>query len=322
MMDVTVRQLICFNAVVSEGSFQAAAQKIRRAQPSVSLAVKNLESQLGLRLFDRSAYRVTLTDAGRSFHERARVFLYELHLLKNHASQLAMGEEIELRVVVGDLCPLPQTLALLRRFFDGCPGTRLHLHFEALSGPWERLLDEEADLILHHIDKSDSRLEFVDLFRVTLLPVVAPGFLGFPVSSSIAPEQLRDYVQCVIRDTARHSSPRDYFLVEGARSWTVSDQLMKKELIVQGMGWGHMPLYLIDRELRAGELLSIAGRYFKGGTAEIVAARRRHSPHGPVANRLWQFIADQAAELAPAPSTARRTSSRRPRRTATREYRA
>jgi len=47
---------------------------------------------------------------------------------------------------------------------------------------------------------------------------------------------MRDYVQCVIRDTARYSEPRDYFLVEGARSWTVSDQLMKKELIVQGMG--------------------------------------------------------------------------------------
>jgi hypothetical protein len=35
---------------------------------------------------------------------------------------------------------------------------------------------------------------------------------------------------------ARHSAPRDYFAVQGARSWTVSDQLMKKEVILQGMG--------------------------------------------------------------------------------------
>lgn len=297
MMDITVRQLLCLDAVVAEGSFQAAAAKIRRSQPSVSLAVKNLETQLGLKLLDRSGYRVALTEAGRSFHARARVFLQELRVLKNHAVQLAMGEEIELHVVVGDLCPLPQTLALLRRFFDGCPGTRLHLHFEALSGPWERLLDEDADLILHHIDKSDARFEFVDLFSVMLIPVVAPGFLRFPISRSITPEQMRDYAQCVIRDTARHSSTRDYFLVPGARSWTVSDQLMKKELIVQGMGWGHMPRYLVDGELVTGKLLSIAGRYFKGGTAEIVAARRRHAPHGPVAHRLWQYIAEQAAEL-------------------------
>jgi DNA-binding transcriptional LysR family regulator len=303
MMNITVHQLVCFDAVVSEGGFQAAADKVRRSQPSVFLAVKNLEGQLGLKLLDRSGYRVTLTDAGRSFHARSRVFLQELGALKNHAIQLAMGEEIELRVVIGDLCPLPQTLALLRRFFDGCPGTRLHLHFEALSGPWERLLDEEADLILHHIDKGEARFEFVDLFSVALVPVVAPGFLRFPVSRSITPEKMRDYVQCVIRDTARHSSSRDYFLIEGARSWTVSDQLMKKELILQSMGWGHMPRYLIEPELLTGKLLSIAGRYFKGGTAEIVAARRRDAPHGPVAGRLWQYIADQAKELAAAAAT-------------------
>ena len=297
MMDVTVHQLQCFDAVVTEGSFQAAAEKIRRAQPSVSLAVKNLEAQLGLRLFDRSGYRVSLTEAGRSFHERARVFLGELSALKTHATQLAMGEESELRVVIGDLCPLPQTLALLRRFFDGCPGTRLHLHFEAISGPWERLLDGEADLILHHIDKSDPRFDYLDLFPVRIVPVVAPGFLRFPISRAITPEQMRDYVQCVIRDTAHRSPPRDYFLVEGARSWTVSDQLMKKELILQGMGWGHMPRYLVEHELHDGALLSIAGKYFKGGQAELVAARRRDTPHGPIANRLWQFIGDQAAEL-------------------------
>jgi DNA-binding transcriptional LysR family regulator len=300
MVDVTVHQLLCFAAVVGEGSFQAAAVKMRRAQPSVSLAVKNLEGQLDLSLLDRSGYRVSLTEAGRSFYERTRVLLHELQALKTQAAQLAMGEESELRVVIGDLCPLPETLALLRRFFDGCPGTRLHLHFEALGGPWERLFDDEADLILHHIDKSDPRFEFVDLFPVRLVPVVAPGFLRFPISRSIAPEQMRDYVQCVIRDTARRSPPHDYFLVEGARSWTVSDQLMKKELILQGMGWGHMPHYFIEPELRERRLLPITGKYFKGGQAELVAARRRKAPHGPIAHRLWQFIEDQAAELAAA----------------------
>jgi len=301
MLDgLTLHQLVCFEAVVSEGSFQAAAEKLSRSQPTVSSSVKNLESQLQLSLLDRSGYRVVLTEAGRSFYERTRVFLHDAKRLRDHAAQLAMGEESELRVVIGDVSPLPETLGLLRRFFDGCPGTKLHLHFEAISGPVERLLDGEADLILHHIDKADPRLEFVDLFAVKILPVVAPKFLRFPVSKSIAPEQMRDYVQCVIRDTARHSQPRDYYLVEGARSWTVGDQLMKRELILQGMGWGHMPRYLIEQNLRDGTLLSIAGRHFRGGQAELVAARRRNAPHGPIANRLWQFIRDQAGEIIPA----------------------
>jgi len=294
-MDVTIQQLLCFDAVVAEGSFQAAAAKMRRAQPSVSSAVKNLESQLGLNLLDRSGYRVSLTEAGRSFHERARVLLQELGALKNHATQLAMGEESELSVVIGDLCPLAQTLALLRRFFDGCPGTRLHLHFEAITGPSERLFDGEADLILHHVDKADPRLAFIDLFPVEVVPVVAPGFLRFPISRAITPERMRDYVQCVIRDTARHSPVRDYYLTAGARNWTVSDQLMKRELILQGMGWGHMPRYLVEQDLRKKRLLDITGKHLKGGRVEVVAARRREAPHGPIANRLWRYVEEEAA---------------------------
>src|SRR5579864_8559320 len=131
MDGLTIQQLTCFDAVVTEGGFQAAAEKLRRAHPTVFAAVRNLETQLGLRLFDREGYRVRLTEAGRSFHQRARVFLAELGLLRTHATQLAMGEESALSVVIGDLCPVTETLGLLRRFFQSCPNTRFDLHFEA-----------------------------------------------------------------------------------------------------------------------------------------------------------------------------------------------
>jgi len=297
MDGVTLHQLLCFDAVVTEGGFQAGAAKLGRTHSTVFTSIKNLENQLTLRLFDRQGYRVGLTDAGRSFHARTRVFLQEFALLKTHAGQLAMGEESELRVVVGDLCPLPQVLGLLHRFFAGRRGTRLQLDFEAIAGPWERLFDDEADLIVHHVDKADPRLEVIDLFAGALIPVVAPGFLPFPITDRITPEQMRDHVQCVIRDTARRWPSRDYYLIEGARSWTVNDQAMKKQVILQGMGWGHMPVYMVADELRDGRLLSIAGKHLPGGQGEIVAARRRDRPHGPVAGDLWSFIADEAPGL-------------------------
>jgi DNA-binding transcriptional LysR family regulator len=297
MDGLTLHQLQCFDAVVREGGFQAAAAKLGRSHSSVFVAIANLESQLGLELLDRSGYRVGLTGAGRAFHGRTRVFLNEFGQLRSHARQLAMGEESELRIVIGDLCPPAETLALLRRFFEAEPATRLHLHFEAISGPWERLFDDEADLIFHHVEAGDTRLEIIELFSGRLLPVVAPGFLDFEVTGAITAEQLRDYVQCVIRDTARRGRGRDYYLVEGARTWTVSDQLMKKEVILQRMGWGHMPTYLIADELRDGRLVSIAGSQLRGGTGEIVAARRSDRPHGPVAERLWRFIAAEAPAL-------------------------
>jgi hypothetical protein len=61
-----------------------------------------------------------------------------------------------------------------------------------------------------------------------------------------------------------------------------------------------VPRYLIEQDLREARLLPMTGRHFKGGRGELVAARQRNTPHGPVANRLWQFIADQAARIVPA----------------------
>jgi len=72
---------------------------------------------------------------------------------------------------------------------------------------------------------------------------------------------------------------------------------MKRELILQGMGWGHMPRFLVEEDLAAGRLVTLSGPGLTGGVAELVAARRRDVPHGPVAERLWRQIADQAPAL-------------------------
>jgi DNA-binding transcriptional LysR family regulator len=296
----TLQELACFHAVATEGSFKAAAERLHRSHPTVFAAVAHLEEQLGVTLLDRSGYRVTLTHEGRSVLGRVQGLLQDAGALKQHANQLAIGEETCLHVVVGDLCPLPATLGLLRRFFEDYPGTQLHLHFEALSGPWEKLFGDEADLIIHHVDRSDPRIEFVDVGEVTLVPVVAPGFVRTPIHPDLGPDDMRHYVQCVIRDSATKSSPRDYYIIQGARQWTVADQFMKKEVIVQGMGWGHMPRFLVEEELADGRLLSIAGKHFRESAIPLVVARRRDKPHGPVARRLWRQFETMAGTYATA----------------------
>jgi DNA-binding transcriptional LysR family regulator len=297
MHPFTLHDLQCFDAVVREGGFQPAAAKLHRSHPAVFAAVAKLERQLGLRLLDRGGYRVRPTDAGLSLHRRAQTLLAELENVRVHAQQLALGEETQLRVVLGDLCPRPQVLSLLSSFFARRSATRLHLDYEAVTGPWERIFDDETDLILHRIDKSDVRLEWIDLGTVSLVPVVAPGFLPFAITSAISPEQMRTFTQCIVRDTARHSPDRSYFVVEGAHQCTVADHQMKKEIILQGMAWGHLPRFMIEAELRAGRLLALTGRHFPGVIEQLVAARRRDRPHGPVANRLWQHLEEQAAKL-------------------------
>jgi len=161
----------------------------------------------------------------------------------------------------------------------------------------ERLFDDEAGLILHWIDKSDPRVEWIDLCKVSFVPVVAPGFLPEHISQPIRPDLMHAFTQCVMRDTARHSPQQDYFMIEGAPQCMVADQGMKKEIILQGLGWGHMPRFLIEEELRDGRLRSIAGRHLQGRTEELVVARRRDRPHGPISNRLWDYIQQETPKL-------------------------
>ncbi|WP_426400480.1 LysR family transcriptional regulator [Ralstonia sp. R-29] len=300
MQNFTLHELQCFDAVVTGGSFQAAADRLHRSHPSVFAAVTKLEHQLGLSLLDRSGYRVRLTEAGQSFHRKVQSLLRESDELRTHARQLAMGEEAELRVVLGDLCPLQPVLALLSQFFGQCPQTRLQLQFEAVTGPWERLLEGETDLIVHRVPKGDVRMEWIDLGTIAMVPVVAPGFLPFPITSTLTPQQMQRFMQCVINDSARRPPEQSHYVIEGAPQCAAPDQLMKKELILHGMAWGHLPRFLIDAELREGKLLSIAGRHFPGMVQELVVARRRDQPHGPVANRLWEFLGNHAPLLKPA----------------------
>jgi DNA-binding transcriptional LysR family regulator len=296
MKGVTIHQLRCFDAVVAEGGFQAAATKLHRTHPTICTAVKILEDQLGIELLDRSGYRVVLTDAGVAFHQRAQHLLREVEGLGGFAAGLASGDEAEFRIVIGDLCPMPEVVGFLRKFFDARK-TRLHLYFEAISGPWERLVDGSADLIIHHIDQSDPRFEFIELTNIKLVPVVAPGFIQPTPVGSVTQRDMRDRLQCIIRDTARNFPPQNYFILEGSPRCTVGDQFLKKELILQGMAWGHLPEFLIEQELIDGRLVSIASEHFPGNSVKLVAARLRSAPPGPVATRLWAYISEHMASI-------------------------
>lgn len=293
MDGLKLHDLRCFDAVVTGGSFQAAALALHRTHPSVFAAVARLEQQLGLTLFDRGGYRVSLTEDGRLFHRRAQLALRDFEHLQDYADQLASGEETILRVVMGDVCPRPRILGLLSRFFAERTRTRLRLEYEAISGPVERLMDAEADLIFHRANHSDPHLERIDLCEVAFVPVVAPGFLPFQDTREITPEAMRPFTQCVIRDTARRPSTENFFVLDGAHSCSTPDHMMKKELILHGLAWGHLPEWLIEDELRNGRLISIAGRHIPGRTETVAAVRRRDRPHGPVAEALWRYLQSQ-----------------------------
>jgi len=285
-----LHDLRCFDAVVRLGSFQAAAEALDRTHPSVFAAVGKLEERLGLALLDRTGYRVALTEAGHMFHARAVLTLRDLDKLGAFALQLGQGEEPVIRIVLGDLCPRSFVLPILSSFFAPLDRTRLNLDYEAVGGPAERLRNLTADLAFHRANDSDANVEQIVLRDVRMIPVAAPGLLPFDAGVDITPDQLRPFTQCVIRDTAREITPEEHFLIDGAHRCSVADHVMKKELILHRMGWGHLPDFMIEDELRTGALLSIQGRQLPGRLERLAALRLRDRVHGPVAGALWQHL--------------------------------
>src|SRR6202163_3132898 len=72
-MTDTISLFRAFIRVVEAGSFTRVAQEQNSSQPTVSRQVAALEEHLGARLFTRTTRKLTLTDDGRSFYERAKL---------------------------------------------------------------------------------------------------------------------------------------------------------------------------------------------------------------------------------------------------------
>ena len=118
---VTLDQLRAFVAVVEEGSFSAAARRLRRVQSAVSTAMSNLEDQLGVTLWDRSTKIAKLTDEGRAVLSAARRVLLEVDALKRLTTGMVMGLEASVSLCVDALFPLSALVDLCARFADAFP---------------------------------------------------------------------------------------------------------------------------------------------------------------------------------------------------------
>lgn len=287
---MTLEQLEILNAVVTEGSFRAAADSLWKTQPAVSIAIKKLEKEFGITLFDRKNYRATLTENGRAFYQKCQVLLRETDQLKSLGKFLSSGDEPYLKISINIVSPLPSILTLLKKFFDEYPNTQPELYFDVLKGSLEKLDQENVDLSFSSILPEDSSYETIFLAETVLIPVTAPGYLPHDSNGRIADEELKNYSQIIVSDTSKKRERRQYGVLPGGKQWTVSDMHVKKEIILAGMGWGSLPEYLIEKEIDNGKLIPLVNKSVSRFPIEIHAVRQKNKLHGPVAEALWQKL--------------------------------
>src|SRR5258708_3106813 len=135
MLDgVSLDQLRTFIAAADEGSFSAGGRRLRRAQSVVSQTLANLETQLGVKLFDRSSRSPVLTKQGVALLAEARAVVGGMDAFKARAKGLSDGLEPELSVVVDAVFPLGQLTDAVAGFQTKFPATPPRLYVEPL-GP-------------------------------------------------------------------------------------------------------------------------------------------------------------------------------------------
>ena len=121
MSDPSVEQLRVFLAVVEAGSFSAAARALGRAQSAVTYAVQGLEAEAGVQLFDRSAYRPVLSEAGRALLPCVQAILGAVDGFHAVAGGLSAGLEAELTVVVEAMFPMSRLVGALSELQGSYP---------------------------------------------------------------------------------------------------------------------------------------------------------------------------------------------------------
>lgn len=299
MLDgMTLDQIRTFVTVADSGSFRSGAARLLRVQSAISHAIANLETELGLQLFDRSGYRPVLTPEGQALLAHARDILLRADAMRARARALGAGVELELTLVVDTLFPIESVAQAITRASVEFPSTSFRLESQALGGPIAALDGKRCTLaIVVGEDFRNPRLALEAIGSIRQIAVVCSDHplaelgnhapLGLP--------ELAGFLQVVLTDPTPLSEGRS-FGVLSPFTCRVNTQEAKAALIRAGLGWGRLPAWQIQDDLDAGRLVRVAipdlGRHSEV-QSEAYLAHRLDEPLGPVAQAFRRALLEQ-----------------------------
>lgn len=296
------RRLMVFRAVAHELSFSRAAEKLSLSQPSVSHQVALLETEIGVRVFDRDRGRagLRLTDAGRVLLEHADHVGWRLQLADSQISTLASEHRDQVRVGSFPTALAGFVPSAIKRLRATDTGLRVILSEVTPSTLEPRFLSGEFDVALGYQDATAARREFqsaerIDLFQDTFLIGMPPQHRLAGPTHPVALSELADD-DWIVPST-------DGFLVNACRDAgfeprvvsTTQDPVATRGLIARGIGVGWVPSLLI------GDYAGVAIRRTDAPIArrDIYALLPPGERH-PRARQVVKALSDTAVEFAAA----------------------
>lgn len=295
MLDaLTLDQLRMLVTAVDEGSFSAAARKLRRVQSAVSHAMKSLEAELGMELWDRTRKVPTLTARGRAVLAIARRVLGDVEELRVVVRGLSGGLEANVSVCVDASFPLKALVTTCCEFARVYPSVELRVHTETMGSVLDRVADgtcqvgiagpfERAGLVKHH------------LTTVKMVPVVSSSHPLASIKGRVRTERLEREVQVVLSERGSTRSPDQGVL--SPRTWRVADLATKLEMLRAGLGWGNMPLQMVRADLAKKKLVRIHPEpHADGIDLPLAVVHERGLAMGPATRWLVDRLAANCKE--------------------------
>jgi DNA-binding transcriptional LysR family regulator len=253
-------------AVVETQSFVGAGERLGLSQSGVSRAVQRLEERVGVRLFDRNARAVRLTDDGRRFHAQVAPLLGALEEAVDGAAGAAVRVRGRLRVNADPFFASTVLAPRLPEFLGAHPELALDVVTSDRAG---NLVADGFDLALRFGDPEAEGLIARKLLQTRIVTCASPSYLA----KHGRPRHPRDLTKghvCILFTDPRTRRPFEWDFVQGPRRLanlpvsgrlTLNDGTTAIEACVAGCGIAQPMEIGVRRQLREGTLVELFPRW-------------------------------------------------------------
>jgi DNA-binding transcriptional LysR family regulator len=248
-----------FAQVVESGSFAKAADRLGLSTSAASRQVADLESHLQTRLLNRTTRRVSLTESGQQFYERAVQLMTDLAEAEQEASSAAVVPRGTIRLTTSVNFGVRHVAPAIAEFLERYPDVRFDV---SLSDRVVDLVEEGLDLAIRIGAPVADNLVARKLGETRMVPCASPGYLAKHAAPK-TPEDLAHH-NCF---TYEYVSPRHVWRFRdrsGAeRAVRVAGRLhsnngdLLAEVAARGAGIVFEPAFIVGPEVRAGRLVPL-----------------------------------------------------------------
>jgi DNA-binding transcriptional LysR family regulator len=167
-------QLEFFLAVVQEGSFSKAAERVYRTQPAVSIAVRRLEEEVGAPLFERSQKTPVLTEAGELIYDYAKRILSLRDQARGVVTELRALERGRVRIGANESTSLYLLPHLILDYREQHPNVKVEIYRHVSERLPLEVLDRNVDFALLAFEPVDRDLESFPILKDELVLIMQP----------------------------------------------------------------------------------------------------------------------------------------------------